>query len=42
MDNEERRSHARDMYLTRVTSRIGAAKVKKQEEEADTIVIVRW
>ena len=34
MDYKERGSHARGVYLTQDTSRMGTARVK-QEEEAD-------
>ena len=38
MDYRERRSHARGVYLTQYTSRMGTASVK-QEEEADTRIM---
>ena len=40
MDFRERGSHARGIYPTQDTSRMASTKVK-QEEEADTRVIVR-
>ena len=40
MDYRERRSHARFVYLTQDTSRMGIARVK-QEKEADTRIIVK-
>ena len=39
MDYRERGSHARGVYLTQDTSRMGTARVK-QEQEADTRIIV--
>ena len=39
MDCRERGSHARGVYPTQYTSRMGTARMK-QEEEADTIIIV--
>ena len=38
MDCRERESHARGVYLTQDTSRMGTASVK-QEEEADTRIM---
>ena len=40
MDCRERGSHARDMYPTQDTSRMGTARVKEEEEE-DTRVVVK-
>ena len=40
MDYSERGSHARGVYPTQDTSRMGKARVK-EEEEADTRIIVR-
>ena len=40
MDCRERESHARGVYPTQDTSRMGTAMVKK-EEEADTKIIVK-
>ena len=40
MNNKERGSHARGVYLAQDTSRMGTARVK-QEEEADTRMIVK-
>ena len=40
MDCRERGSHARGVYPTQYTSRMGTARVK-QEEEADTRIIVK-
>ena len=40
MDYSERGSHARGVYPTQYTSRIGTARMK-QEEEADTRIIVK-
>ena len=37
MDYRERESHARDVYLTQHTSRMGTVRVK--QEEADTRII---
>ena len=39
MECRERGSHARSVYLTQDTSRMGTARVK-QEVEADTRIIV--
>ena len=39
MEYREHVSHARGMYLTRDTSRMGTVRVKS-EEEADTRIIV--
>ena len=38
MDYRERGSHARGVYLTQYTLRMGTARVK-QEQETDTIII---
>ena len=40
MDYRERGSHARGVYPTQDTSRMGTAMMK-QEEEADTRIIVK-
>ena len=40
MDYREQGSHARGVYLTQDTSRMGTARVK-QEEEADIRIIAR-
>ena len=40
MNYRERGSHARGVYPTRDTSRMGTARVK-QEEEADTRILVK-
>ena len=40
MDYRERGSHARGVYPTQYTSRMGTARTK-QEEEADTRIIVK-
>ena len=40
MDYRERGSHARSVYPTLDTSRMGTARVK-QEEEADTRIILK-
>ena len=40
MDRRERGSHARGVYPTQYTSRMGTARMI-QEEEADTRIIVK-
>ena len=41
MDYRERGSHARSVYPTQDTSRVGTARVKEEEEEAATRIIVK-
>ena len=40
LDYRKRGSHARGVYPTQYTSRMGTARVK-QEEEADTRIIIK-
>ena len=40
MDYRERESHARGLYPTQYTTRMGTVRMK-QEEEADTRIVVK-